>query len=101
MDRTEVLHAQSYDISGMQKNTPGQNEFVISSEKLFSNEVIGDTADGPSGHIVVIFGGQSSPGEMLSQISINKLMSESLPLPLAILSKIISSHVVPSRHGVH
>ena len=75
--------------------------FVISSEKLFSNEVIGDTADGPSGHIVVIFGGQSSPGEMLSQISINKLMSESLPLPLAILSKIISSHVVPSRHGVH
>ena len=73
--------------------------FVISSEKLFSNEVIGDTADGPSGHIVVIFGGQSSPGEMLSQISINKLMSESLPLPLAILSKIISSHVVPSLHG--
>ena len=34
--------------------------FVISSEKLFSNEVIGDTADGPSGHIVVIFGGQSN-----------------------------------------
>ena len=40
--------------------------FVISSEKLFSNEVIGDTADGPSGHIVVIFGGQSSPGETVS-----------------------------------
>ena len=29
MDRAEVLHAQSYDISGSWKNTPGENELVI------------------------------------------------------------------------
>ena len=45
--------------------------FVISSEKLFNNDVIGDTAEGPNGHIVVIFGGHARPGDMLSQISIN------------------------------
>ena len=32
MDRAEVLHAQSYDISGSWKNTPGENELVLSSE---------------------------------------------------------------------
>ena len=30
MDRAEVLHAQSYDISGSWKNTPGENELVLS-----------------------------------------------------------------------
>ena len=75
--------------------------FVISSEKLFNNDVIGDTAEGPNGHIVVIFGGHARTGHMLSQISINKLISDNRPLPLAILSNIISSHVVPSLQGVH
>ena len=32
MDRAEVLHAQSYDISGSWKNTPGENDQVLSSE---------------------------------------------------------------------
>ena len=31
MDRAEVLHAQSYNISGRRKNTPGENELVRSS----------------------------------------------------------------------
>jgi len=30
MDRAEALHAPSYDISGSWKNTPGENELVIS-----------------------------------------------------------------------
>ena len=29
MDRAEVLHAQSYDISGSWKNTPGENQLVL------------------------------------------------------------------------
>ena len=29
MDRAEVLHAQSYNIKGKRKNTPGENELVI------------------------------------------------------------------------
>ena len=29
MDRTEVLHAQSYDINGSWKNTPGENDQVL------------------------------------------------------------------------
>ena len=32
MDRAEVLHAPRYDISGSWKNTPGENELVLSSE---------------------------------------------------------------------
>ena len=30
MDRAEVLHAQSYDLSGRRKNTLGENELVLS-----------------------------------------------------------------------
>ena len=30
MDRAEVLHAQSYNISGRRKNTPGENDQVNS-----------------------------------------------------------------------
>ena len=32
MNRAEVLHAPSYDISDSWKNTPGENELVLSSE---------------------------------------------------------------------
>ena len=32
MDRAEVLHAPSYDLSGMRKNTPGENDQVLSWE---------------------------------------------------------------------
>ena len=62
---------------------------------------MGETADGPSGHIVVILGGHDNPGDILSHTSKSKLMSDVLPRPLAILSSIISIHVVPSRQGVH
>ena len=30
MDRAEVLHAPSYDLSGKRKNTPGENDQVLS-----------------------------------------------------------------------
>ena len=30
MDRAEVLHAPSYDLSDRRKNTPGENELVLS-----------------------------------------------------------------------
>ena len=32
MDRAEVLHAPRYDISGSWKNTPGENDQVLSCE---------------------------------------------------------------------
>ena len=32
MDRAEVLHTPRYDINGSWKNTPGENELVLSSE---------------------------------------------------------------------
>ena len=32
MDRAEVLHAQSSDLNGRRKNTPGENELVLSCE---------------------------------------------------------------------
>ena len=34
MDRAEVLHAPNYDISGNWKNTPGENDQVLSCEIL-------------------------------------------------------------------
>ena len=34
MDRTEVLHAQSYNLSGRRKNIPGENDPVLSAENL-------------------------------------------------------------------
>ena len=33
MDQAEVLHVPRYDISGSWKNTPGENELVLSCEK--------------------------------------------------------------------
>ena len=32
MDRAETLHAQSYDLDGSRKNTPGQNELVAEEQ---------------------------------------------------------------------
>ena len=62
---------------------------------------MGETADGPKGQMVVILGGHSKPGDMLSEISSNRLISDVLPLPLSIRSSIDSIHVVPSLHGLH
>ena len=72
-----------------------------SSLKSFIKDVIGETAEGPRGQIVVIFGGHDSPGEILSQISSNNSRSEVRPRPEATLSKIISNQVVHSLQGVN
>ena len=32
MDRAEVLHVQNYNLRGRRKNTPGENELVLSCE---------------------------------------------------------------------
>ena len=56
---------------------------------------------GTSGIQVIDFNNNSIMDLDNTQISINKLMSDNRPLPLAILSNIISSHVVPSLQGVH
>ena len=45
----------------------------------YASERIGETADGPRGQIVVIRGGQASPGEMLSQTSRSRSRSEGRP----------------------
>src|SRR4029453_7566120 len=64
-------------------------------------EAIGDTADGPSGQIVVCLGGQVMAGLMLSQMSSSLLTSEGRPWPSSMRRRIFSSQAVPSRHGVH
>ena len=72
-----------------------------SSRKRPTAEAIGAVADGPRGQIVVCFGGQTSPGEMLSQTSISNSRSLGRPLPSRMRPRMRSSQVVPSRHGVH
>ena len=42
-------------------------------------DMMGDTADGPSGQIVVMRGGQASPGLMLSQTSRSRSRSDGRP----------------------
>ena len=42
-------------------------------------EAIGETADGPSGQIVVCFGGHAMPGLMLSHTSISSARSLGRP----------------------
>ena len=62
---------------------------------------MGDTADGPSGQIVVCLGGQVIAGLMLSQMSSSLSTSAGRPWPSSMRRRIFSSHDVPSRHGVH
>ena len=62
---------------------------------------MGETAEGPSGHIVVCLGGQLIPGLILSQISRSSSKSWLLPLPSIILCRIFSNQLVPSRQGAH
>jgi hypothetical protein len=72
-----------------------------SSLKYRRIEATGAVADGPSGQIVVIAGGQPSPGEMLSDTSHNSSRSEGRPWPSRMRVRMSSSQLVPSRHGVH
>ena len=62
---------------------------------------MGLTADGPSGQIVVCFGGHAIDGEMLSHRSSSRAMSSGRPCPSSMRRSTFSSQLVPSRHGVH
>ena len=64
-------------------------------------DAIGDTADGPSGQIVVCLGGQVIPGLILSHTSRRRSRSSGLPFPSIIRCSNYSSQFVPSRHGAH
>src|ERR671916_857321 len=64
-------------------------------------EAMGDTAEGPSGQMVVCLGGQEIDGLMLSQMSSSLSTSAGRPWPSSMRRRIFSSHDVPSRHGVH
>src|SRR4029450_1208007 len=64
-------------------------------------DAMGDTADGPSGQIVVCLGGQVMDGLMLWLMSSSLLMSDGRPGPWRGGRRIFSSQVVPSRQGVH
>src|SRR4029450_10584410 len=64
-------------------------------------DAMGDTADGPSGQIVVCLGDQVMDGLMLSLMSSSLLMSDGRPWPSRMRRRIFSSQVVPSRQGVH
>ena len=66
-----------------------------------TTDAIGAVTDGPSGQIVVCFGGHTSPGLMLSETSMRRSTSEGRPSPARIRARMRSSQVVPSRHGVH
>ena len=62
---------------------------------------MGETADGPSGQMVVWRGGQLMPGLMLSHTSMSRSRSWGRPWPARMRLRIFSSQEVPSRHGVH
>ena len=68
--------------------------FSNSSLNLSIAEDMGETAEGPSGHIVVCLGGQLIPGLILSQISRSSSNSCLLPLPSIILCRIFSNQLV-------
>ena len=50
-----------------------------SGRKRSMADAMGDTADGPSGQMVVCFGGQAMPGLMLSLTSISSARSLGRP----------------------
>ena len=52
---------------------------MTSSLKYLLIEMIGETAEGPSGQIVVILGGQARPTEMLSDTSSKRSASTTRP----------------------
>jgi len=54
-------------------------------------EMIGDTADGPSGQIVVCRGGQAMPGLMFSQTSVSSDRSLGRPSPAMMRLRMRSS----------
>jgi hypothetical protein len=62
---------------------------------------MGDTAEGPSGQIVVWRGGHVMSGLMLSHTSRSMSTSLARPWPPRIRSRIVASQPVPSRQGVH
>ncbi len=64
-------------------------------------DAIGETADGPSGQIVVCRGGQVIPGLMLSATSTSMATSAGRPWPSRMRARTFSSQLVPSRQGVH
>src|SRR5689334_19587800 len=76
-----------------------------SSRNMPSALTIGGGIDGPSGQIVVMFGGHFdghwTPGLMLSHTSISSSRSSMRPSPDSMRCMILSSHDEPSRQGVH
>src|SRR5690606_24487040 len=83
----------------------GQPPFLTwastSSRKYSLRAMTGETADGPSGQIVVILGGQLRPTLIPSDTAMSRSRSIALPCPSSIRRRIISIQVVPSRQGVH
>src|SRR4051812_26364876 len=77
-----------------------------SSRNMPSADMIGGGIDGPSGQIVVMFGGHCfegncTPGLMLSHTSASRSRSSMRPSPSSIRFMILSSQDEPSRQGVH
>src|SRR3954451_10848582 len=76
-----------------------------SSRNIPSADTIGGGIEGPSGQIVVMFGGHfeghCTPGLMLSHTSISRSRSSMRPSPSSTLSMFLWSHDEPSRQGVH
>src|SRR5487761_1970969 len=72
-----------------------------SSRNILIAECTDDGIDGPSTQIVVCWGGQVSPGAMLSQRSSSRSMSSMRPPPCSMRYIARSIQPEPSRHGVH
>ena len=86
-----------------------------SLRKRVSAECTGTYADGPTKQIVFILYGNGTawmpsasldacgnePGQMEPPTSSSWSRSASVPLPSTMRLRILSSHVPPSRHGVH
>src|SRR5262249_33788136 len=83
-------------------NSTGPPTYASNSErKRPTPDAIGETAEGPSGQLVVCRGGHATPGLMLSHTSSSIATSLGRPRPAMMRDRIFSSQAVPSRHGVH
>src|SRR5438105_10208957 len=72
-----------------------------SSRKNLLRLTTAETADGPSGQIVVCENGALRPGEMLSPTSRRRSRSVTRPSPYSIRYRTFWIQPVPSRQGVH
>src|SRR5262249_8223162 len=101
-DELGLAHAGTSARTGIRVPLPPPVQRAsTSARKYLSRLTMADTADGPSGQIVVWLKGALSPGQMVSPTSRSMSRSTARPSPFHMRYRTFSIQPVPSRHGVH